>query len=257
MSRPRFATVQYEDAISLQLLQANPDDREARRTLAVSRIAQSQMLLGDGRAARAITLARQAAVDSEAVLAGDPGDTYWLISAVAASKAVAEAALAMNDPAVAKPAADRALVLAGNLARTDPSVEDWSVRWLGGARLLSARVAARRATGLETCLSALGPAVAESQRLDRVAAAEPVVGSMSLTIAEGDMLRGDHNYLAGSLREAASDWAAARKSLASAGSTLRGRTDPLHDDLPVELAARERLIAGAKRETLPQRLSCS
>lgn len=155
---------QAEDGFSLQRLKAGADDREARLGLAVSRVVQSQVMLGQGRPRIALDLGRQAAADAETALASDPRDTVSQERVVAARRAVGEAALAMGDLAVAVQAADRTIALAETLADRDPSLMDWNLRLLGGARLLKIRIAARGADGLQACLQALAPAVTESRR---------------------------------------------------------------------------------------------
>ena len=125
---------QAEVGFSLQLLKAGADDRDARLALAVSRVVQSQMMLGQGRPRIALDLGRQAAADAETALTSDPRDTVSQERVVAARRAVGEAALAMGDLAVAVQAADRTIALAEILADRDPSLIDWNLRLLGGAR---------------------------------------------------------------------------------------------------------------------------
>ena len=215
-----------EEKVYLALLDAGPDDQSAQAALNANRFKQADALLRQGQFGAALSLARLAVAASVRTQQADPGNTSRIEDAARAHAVLGEAELASGNLPQAAHAATAAQALAERLVRTDPTIGRWDGPMLGAARLLTIRVAARSASGLAACRIALEPAIAESNRLGRLAAASPTVAKLALVAAQAEFLRGDHAALSGRSADARAAWTgslAILNRVAGAGATPKDR----------------------------------
>jgi tetratricopeptide (TPR) repeat protein len=104
----------------------------------------------------------------------------------------------------------------------------WSGPRLGGARVLSLKVAAARARSLAEQAIALQPVAVEARRLAGLGRSHPRNMALALVASEADLLAGDRESLEDHSDNARAQWTAAVQTLENAGvdnlpSTDRGR----------------------------------
>ena len=234
-----------EEKVYLAMLQTSPDDQFAQAALNANRFKQADALLRQGQFGAALSLARQADAASVRSQQADPGNTSRIEDAANAHAVLGEAELASGNLLAAARAATAAQALAERLVRTDPTIGRWDGPMLGAARLLTIRVAARSASSLAACRVALEPAIAEANRLGKLAAARPTDAKLALVAAQAEILRGDHAALSGRSADARAAWIgslAILNRVAGAGAAPR---DQASGQLTEQLATR------IKRGTVP------
>ena len=234
-----------EEQLYLAMLQSSPDDQWAQNALNANRLKQADALLRQGQFGAALTLARPAHAASVRTQQADPGNTIVIEDAAKAHAVLGEAELASGNLLAAARAATAARTLAERLVRIDPTISSWNGPVLGAARLLTIRVAARSASSLAACRVALEPAIAESNRLGKLAAASPTAAKLALVAAQAEFLRGDHAALSGRSADARAAWTgslAILNRVAGAGATPKDRASR---QLTEQLATR------IKRRTAP------
>ena len=195
-----------ERAIYNRLLALQPGDNAVKLLMVHNGLALAAV---DNQSARTNDAAGELAEATglaERLMVFQPDNTAYRQQAASAYLMYARTLLSKGDAAAARPAADRALTLAEDLARKDPTVADWHGYLLGAARLMQIRIAAQQARSLDALRSALQPAVAESGRLAvLVSPGRPDI-DLGRVSADALLLAGDGQLLAGRADLARAAW---------------------------------------------------
>lgn len=198
-----------ERAIYQRLLVRQPGDNAVKLLLVHNGVALAALYNQAGRSDDAIAELSAATQAAERLIAFQGDNTDYREHAQAAYVFYARALLAKGDLVGAAAAADRALALASDLARKDPTVATWNGYLLGAARLVEVRVAAQKVHSEAALRAALQPAVPESERLSAFAASKPPDLQLARVSADALVLAGSYRLLANQPDQARTAWARA------------------------------------------------
>ncbi|MDQ2860754.1 MAG: hypothetical protein M3T55_08515, partial [Pseudomonadota bacterium] len=212
-----------EGQICRALLQKAPDDNAAEEDLVVNRTALGRLYARTGRLGDSIDELARAANEAERLMAVDRSNTEYQESAVVAFTALGESLMRRRSMAAAREAARRADTLAESLVSKDSTVNNWSGRQLGAARVLLMRVAVQAASDAGSCRQALAPAPRESARIEQLVFRRPNDLLLSRVAGEAAILEGDYEAVMGRPDRARTAWTKAEVNLAK--STAHGRSD--------------------------------
>lgn len=196
-------------AIYTRLLARQPSDNGVRQQQVRAGVHLGNVYSMTDRPADAVRELSDDTRKAEDLIRLEPDDTAIRDLTSVAFTTLAKAMLATGDARGAAKAADRALALAVELARKDPSVDDWSGLALGGARVVAVKAAAAQARSVGALRRALKPSLAEADRLSVFSAARPANFQLARIAANALLLAGDYQALAGRADLARQSWARA------------------------------------------------
>ncbi len=215
-----------ENALDQRMLVRNPADNGAKLDLAVSRAALARILLAQGRTQQAIDELTTAEASLDQIIAAAPGDDSYKFVATPILLLRAHVLLRAGQLDAAARMAAAAREMAEAAVSKDPTVVAWSGDRLGGARILSMKIAAARGTSLTQQAAALSGAPKEADRLAALARSEPRSRALVRVAAEAELLAGDEASLTGAPARAQTYWSAALSTLTATGASGQPPGDP-------------------------------
>lgn len=202
---------QAESRIYTGLIAASPSDTQAVVALASCRAEIAKISIAQGRLAQGIALVRQSSADIDQLVASAPDNVDYKSNAAQIDLLLGQSLLQDGQAAAAAAIAQRLLAMSAPQAASGGLV--WRGQWLGGARILSAKVAAVQASTPGAQRRALAPLVPEARRLALLADAHPHNFGLAKAAAEAGLLAGDAAALGGEPAQARTAWRDARARL--------------------------------------------
>jgi tetratricopeptide (TPR) repeat protein len=215
-----------ESALDRRMLARNPADNGAKVDLAVSRTALARVLLAQGRTREASDELAVAQASLDQVIASAPGDDSYKFAATPIMLLRAHVLLRAGQLDAAARMAAAAREMAEAAVSKDPTVVAWSGDRLGGARILSMKIAAARVTSRAGQAAALSAAPKEADRLAALVRSQPRNLGLARVAAEAELLAGDEASLTGAPARAQTYWSAALSTLTATGASGQPPGDP-------------------------------
>jgi Tfp pilus assembly protein PilF len=244
-----LSTFEEEGRIYSAMLDANPDDKPARRRRAINWAKKSTLARHTGDTETAYKLSTQAVDEAEALLADDSADTRYLEAAINAQLSLGSAAVEAEQLPIASNAAARAHELLNTLLSINPDRAYWSGVLRGAVRNLLVLTDATGAVDDAACLDALAVIIAEAERLAALSADAPGDLELAQTAAFALMLAGDHAAVSGDDARADRAWAHGRALIAAAQEDGSQARDAASIALMTQLTERQKARAGVRPAT--------